>query len=135
MQIMRVRVYRNLNRNCWSVLAAEGPRRGRLIKHVTELALRDCRFVVSEAGRLRVLREKRKNVHAYVEGEWMQRDLKRRMADWTVLGTVSYNPYARGTFLFRQFESFSSEPITVADGLRMFHDPETGNACCRVFRL
>lgn len=70
---MRVKVYRNLHRNCYSVVCMESghPMKGRVIAHVSDLMLAQAEFRVSEAGRQRVLREKRKNVHAYVIGEWI----------------------------------------------------------------
>lgn len=63
MKCKRVQVYRNLHTGTWSVRQG-----GIVIDHPLELMLRDCRFVVQPAGRARVLREKRKNVHAYVSG-------------------------------------------------------------------
>lgn len=63
-----VDVYRNLRDQCWSVRAIHGPNKGRVIAHVHSLNLQDCEFRVSEAGRQRVLRERRKNVHACIRG-------------------------------------------------------------------
>lgn len=65
---MRVFVYFNLHKKLWSVKALEGTQRGRVILHAVDLALADCVFKVSEAGRQRVLRERCKNVHAGVVG-------------------------------------------------------------------
>jgi len=36
--------------------------------HTNEIVLKDVKFIVSQSGRERVLREKKKNVHAFVEG-------------------------------------------------------------------
>lgn len=63
---MQVRVYWNLHRACWSVQDA---RTRRVIGHANQLLIREARFTVSEAGRQRVLRERKKNVHAFVVGE------------------------------------------------------------------
>jgi hypothetical protein len=85
---MRVFVYWNLHRKCFSVKALEGANKGRVVAHVNELLLRNATFKVSEAGRQRVLREKRKNVHAGVAGEWLD--------GWDLVGCgsrVRYNPY------------------------------------------
>lgn len=83
----RVRVYRNLRTGNFSVL-----QRGKVVAHVDAICLRDVRFVVSEKGRQRVIRDKRKNVHAWVDG--------------TVAPTcreaetpVTYNPYEAGSFV------------------------------------
>lgn len=66
---MRVSVYFNLHRKLFSVRAEEGPAKGRVIAHAPAVILDRPTFKVSEAGRQRVLRERRKNVHAYVCGE------------------------------------------------------------------
>lgn len=68
---MRVFVYKNLHKKCYSVRALEGPKKGRVIAWETNILLKNPEFVVSEAGRKRVLREKRKNVHAGIRGEWI----------------------------------------------------------------
>jgi len=58
-----VETYRNLHRGCISV------RRKGLVKQCTaKIALTNATFVVQQGGRKRVLREKRKNVHAFVKG-------------------------------------------------------------------
>ena len=67
--MIRVRVYYNLHRKVWSIKAMEGPQKGRVIHHADVVHLTDARPVVSEAGRQRVLRERKKNVHAYIEGQ------------------------------------------------------------------
>lgn len=91
---MRVFVYFNLHRKCWSVKALEGPSKGRVIMHTLSLLLTCCTFRVSEAGRQRVLKERRKNVHAGVVGYLTD--------DGASVGdapaAVSYNPYRAGHF-------------------------------------
>lgn len=66
---MIVDVYRNLRPGggppCYSI---RGPR-GRVIGHATAVELRDPVPFVSALGRARVLREGRKNVHAWIRGE------------------------------------------------------------------
>ena len=56
-------VYKNLHKDCWSV------KQDGLVKlHTNDITLYDCEFKVSKVGRDRVLKEKRKNVHAGVRG-------------------------------------------------------------------
>jgi hypothetical protein len=55
---MRVQVYYNLHKRCLSVR-----HRGKVIKHAKSVILRDASFRVQPAGRERVLKQKRKNVH------------------------------------------------------------------------
>lgn len=106
---MRVFVYFNLHKLLWSVRALEGPSKGRVIEHAREVYLVGCHFRVSEAGRQRVLRERRKNVHAGVVG---------RLAGAAPVtareGTrVSYNPYNHPTFV----RAGSAEPVHRADAV------------------
>ena len=60
----RVQVYYNLHKKCLSIRY-----KGKVIEHAREVTLTDARFHVQPAGRARVLREKKKNVHAYVSGK------------------------------------------------------------------
>ena len=62
----RVKVYFNLQKDCLSVIDAET---GLLYCHAHRVELHDAKFRVQPAGRERVLREKRKNVHAYIVGK------------------------------------------------------------------
>lgn len=101
---MKVRAYRNLNKSCWSVVEKSS---GRVMFHTDELALQDCTFVVSESGRQRVLREQRKNVHAFVEGQLTSKQ------SWRTSGAaeamrVLYNPYKADTFKWENLEGDSS---------------------------
>ena len=66
---MRVQAYWNIHRKCWSVVALEGEQKGRVISHTKYVSIKDARLVVQEGGRQRVLKEKKKNVHAFVRGQ------------------------------------------------------------------
>jgi hypothetical protein len=93
-----VQVYYNLHKHCYSVC----DRKGKVIAYVDEITLRDVKFFVSEAGRQRVLREQRKNVHARVRGYVADRaDCARK---------VRYNPYLFATFVLADTE----EPVLEA---------------------
>ncbi len=65
-----------------------------VIAHVDSIWLSDVRFKVSEKGRERVLRERRKNVHAGVQGIWEPHLCKSR----DNFERVSYDPYRSGNF-------------------------------------
>ena len=59
----KVRVYRNLHRDCYSV------KQGGIVRcHAENVTLRGCQFIVSKAGQRRVRDEQKKNVHAFIEG-------------------------------------------------------------------
>ena len=66
---LKVRVYFNLHRKCFSIKADEGPAKGKVIAHADDVILGNVTSKVSETGRDRVRRTKRKEVHAYVCGE------------------------------------------------------------------
>ena len=108
---MRVFVYWNLHKKVWSIKALEGTDKGRVIAHADYVELANVKFKVSEAGRQRVLREKRKNVHAGAvgvleswsnsKGEYLYtgRTLySQELLTEAVAEMVSYNPYKGSTF-------------------------------------
>jgi len=95
-------VYRNLHRKCWSV---RGRRSGLVQAHEDTVVLLDAEFRVSEAGRQRVLAERKKNVHAYVRGT-----LSDRRPRTAGLRRARYNPYEAGTFT----DAETGEPVTRA---------------------
>ena len=98
---LRVFVYYNLHKHMWSVKALEGEHKGRVITHTRHLALMDCTFKVSEAGRQRVLRERRKNVHAGIVGIAPKSILTAIKSDYMVGDGVpiTYNPYKYDSFV------------------------------------
>ena len=94
----KVFAYRNLHRQCWSVKALEGPLKGRVIYHANDLTLGWCDFKVSQAGRQRVLREQKKNVHAGVVGYLT--DCGEIATDGIDLDVpITYNPYKYDSFV------------------------------------
>ena len=89
----RVRVYRNLRNN---LLSVQSKVKGSwlVVGHVESLLLYDAEFKVSEAGRKRVIEQKRKNVHAFVYGELADID-----TDVVLPTKAFYNPYKYKTFV------------------------------------
>ena len=82
-----VKVYWNLHLDCYSVQQS-----GKVVAHADQVELRDVKFRVSQSGRQRVLRERKKNVHAFVVGH-IDDALDRY---WSV--KVIYNPYKYDSF-------------------------------------
>ena len=110
----RVRVYRNLRNGNWSI-QVKTPKGWRVRGHATSVELLDADCHVSDAGRARVLREQRKNVHACIEGcidlsnlyvidqtsKWAYAYGILESMDGFPYGdadAISYNPYKAGTF-------------------------------------
>jgi len=91
---MMVKVYYNLHKHVFSVKDAKT---GKVLGHGNNIMLKNPVFQVSEAGRQRVLKENRKNVHAYVIGEFLgvmelDRDVKRQY------DILYYSPYKQNKF-------------------------------------
>lgn len=66
----RVEVYRNLKFKDRVVYSIRDKKTGLVLGHATDLLLSRCKFVVNQKGRERVLRDKKKNVHAWIEGSF-----------------------------------------------------------------
>ena len=103
----RVKVYFNLHNKKYSAVATRGPDKGRVLGHFDRVTLRFVEFTVNETGRQRVLREKRKNVHAYAVGnvlavdqEWSMACFLRGAYERGVMrvGRLFYNPYKSDRF-------------------------------------
>ncbi|MBV9125686.1 MAG: hypothetical protein JO112_20240 [Planctomycetes bacterium] len=99
-----VMVYRNLRGRSigkrWSIMQD-----GLVVGHAGDVTIKEARFVVREAGRQRVIRDKRKNVHAFVAGKltptWYGGDFE----------GVSYDPYTRDCF----FSLYDGRAVYTAD--------------------
>ena len=97
-----VKVYWNLHRDCFSV-----QQDGLVVCHADQVKLRDVTFKVNETGRQRVLKERKKNVHAFTVGYLDERDDER---DYDI--SIVYNPYKHDSFRLRYC---SVVAVTTAD--------------------
>lgn len=102
---MKVKVYYNLHKNCYSIVSLEKENYGKVIKHENCVPLFDAQFKVSEKGRQRVLREQKKNVHAYVVGTWVSEFVPR-----LPIKLATYNPYKYSSFV----DAHSKKPLAKA---------------------
>jgi len=98
----KVEVYRNLHKDCWSVR-----QRGIVRFHCSRINLKDCKFVVQPAGHAKVVREKKKNVHAFVRGHLCDEAEDIQVFCWD---DIYYNPYKAGSFV-----DFEDHPVHTAD--------------------
>ena len=100
-----VEVYYNLHKKTFSVRHA-----GRVWFHTNTLTLRNCKFAVQPAGRAKVLKEKKKNVHAFIRGFFVKGDdhTNHRMLH---AHQATYNPYKHSTFV----NINSVQPVYEAD--------------------
>ena len=102
----KIEVYRNLHKDCFSVR-----HKGIVIDYLhdnEQLALTNVKFVVQPAGRAKVLRENKKNVHAFVRGEYV--GFENNLTNNLYFGkfedldfyAVSYNPYKSDKFVVKE---------------------------------
>lgn len=87
----RVRMYKNLNNGLMSTMSWNNRHgdKARVIAHVEDLLLEDCKMIVQPAGNRKAKREKERNVHAYVEGNVRLNVNKNFIWD----GYLYYNPF------------------------------------------
>ncbi len=102
----KIEVYRNLHKKCFSVR-----HKGKVVGYLhdnEQLALTNVKFVVQPAGRAKVLRENKKNVHAFVRGEYV--GFENNLTNNLYFGkfedldfyAVSYNPYKSDKFVVKE---------------------------------
>lgn len=114
---MRVRVYYNLHKHVWSIKCMErGPKYNRVIAHRRVLELTGAKPVVSLAGQRRVREEGRKNVHAYIEGDW---DLL-TFPQESSMQRITYNPYKD-----KGFRYLDSKEEYTGSSIALFHPNRT----------
>lgn len=88
----KVKVYRNLHKHCYSVADAKT---GKVLGYADTVTLQTAMFKVSDAGRLRVLQEKQKNVHAFVIGRLVSFEGDKH----SQRDEAYYNPYKTRRFM------------------------------------
>jgi len=95
---MTAQVYFNLHKKSWSI---RDPKTGRVTNKAQAqylVVLIDVTFKVNEGGRQRVIRDERKNVHAFACGTLVDpQTVVTRFKEATV--PVTYNPYKAGHFV------------------------------------
>lgn len=96
---MKYFCYFNLHKYVFSLRSSKT----KLVEHHSEaVVLTDCKFKISQKGRERVIREKRKNVHAGVEGIFVDFQVDRyNLEDFKEL---TYNPYKYDSFVVKETE-------------------------------
>jgi hypothetical protein len=102
MMTTRVETYYNSHKQCLSYRPSGGK-----VQHAKAIILNDVSFSVQPAGRERVRRENKKNVHAFVRGmpAWVA-GLEDDLEDYTAqnmqrqgYGRITYNPYSFESFV------------------------------------
>ena len=110
----KVFVYFNLHKKMFSIRDVET---GLVVAHTNKIQLEDVQFKVSEAGRQRVLSEKKKNVHAGVVGKYFtEEELRPNLFDY-----ATYDPYKYDSFVDKQ----SGEKLKEAEFVILTSEPYT----------
>jgi hypothetical protein len=92
----KVRIYYNFHKKLFSVQEKVNGS-WKVVEHTKDIYLHNATFKVSESGRQRVLKEKRKNVHAFIVGERWPFIPK----SFVYRDEVSYNPYTGPNFMVK----------------------------------
>ena len=103
----RVFAYRNLHKDCFSF---KDCKTGRVTYRGKIAVMRDVKFAVGIKGRLKVILEKSKNVHAGIRGYLTQLG---GPGVGTLGPEIAYNPYKSGNFYFKE----SGCPVYEADAV------------------
>lgn len=91
----KVMVYKNLHNGKFSI-----KQDGLVVAHVDSIVLSRAIFKVNESGRQRVIKEQKKNVHAFIVGYPEKCNTSQNDVD--NLRRVTYNPYESGSFYFKE---------------------------------
>lgn len=109
---MKYRVYKNLHNGKWSIANNST---GIVVGHADSVTLYDVTYKVSKAGRQRVIKEGKKNVHAFIVGyvgmmdgftPYKGREVVQIPApDFIYIDRaprqLTYNPYLYDSFVYR----------------------------------
>jgi hypothetical protein len=133
---MRVDIYFHLRKKVFSVRSREPGNYGRVIAHVRHAIIKNPVGVVSENGRLKVLAQRKKNVHAVIRGEWIDRSRAAHDTinglDLTTADGWRYNPYKTKEFV----TASTGEPVNASKWSAVILDaPEGGRPSVAGYRV
>ncbi len=100
-------IYKNLTRKCWSI-----KQKGLVVAYTNSIIIKDVTCIVNEKGRLRVLKEKQKNVHAYLKGVICNN------IDLIFENIITYNPYYNDTFITNDIPVHKLKYAQLSDKVR-----------------
>jgi hypothetical protein len=102
----KVSVYFNLHLKVWSI------KQGSLVvAHAEEITLTNVTTKIYESGRLRVIQERKKNVHSYLVGYITESDVEPKKG-------LYYNPYKVSSFV----DADTMAPVHAAQVVRLNSD-------------
>jgi hypothetical protein len=105
-----VKVYYNFRKKCFSIVLKAT---GKVCAYLNDFELHDVKTFVSEKGRQRVLKEKRKNVHAFLRGKFKNN----KSNNYQEEKQITYNPYKTASFIYKNGEKFNiSHKLKIING-------------------
>lgn len=120
---MKYKVYKNLHNGKWSI---QDNKTGLVVGYADSLTLVDVTTKVSEVGRQKVLKEKRKNVHAFIIGDILEvsnfqpRNNRSVVCDGLTEVSldkprkITYNPYKFSSFVFAETTAAVPQKMKIA---------------------
>lgn len=91
-------VYKNLHNGKFSI-----KQDGLVVAHLNSIILSDVSFYVSQSGRNRVIKESKKNVHAFVVG--YVKSINTCLLNLKGKRAITYNPYKYSSFVYKDGSS------------------------------
>lgn len=108
----KVKVYRNLHKS-GVVYSIRDAKTGQVLGHSPSVMLENVEYEVHEAGRQRVIKEKKKNVHSFVTGTYAGPYSAAERKEAVKGEAVSYNPYKSGSY----YSKVDERPVAGADSV------------------
>lgn len=109
-----VRVYYNLHKKTFSIQKKINST-WLVVGYKDQFMLADCKFKVSENGRQKVLRDRKKNVHAFIYGKIVESGMGLDGCEYKNLpAIISYNPYEGNTFVCK---NLTDKPFKVGGAM------------------
>lgn len=100
-------IYKNLTRKCWSI-----KQKGLVVAYTNNIIIKDVTCIVNEKGRLRVLKENQKNVHAYLKGVICNN------IDLIFKDIITYNPYHNLSFMINTLPVYKLKYALFTDNVK-----------------
>lgn len=88
----------HLYKQCFSIRDAKSKR---ILGYADQIVIHNVKFIVHQSGRMKVLKERKKNVHAYVKGQFRfcLQDLDQKE---NFMHEAYYNPYKTYAFVDKE---------------------------------
>lgn len=112
-----VNVYKNLNRNCFSI---QDPKTGLVIAYASTVTLKNVIYRVQTAGRKKTIEQNRRSVHAYIRGNFVASD---QAVPDRARRIGYYNPFKTETFIDEETgESITSSLLAHCQDKRIYFE-------------